>query len=224
MIADYQKAMRSRLPDPCLLILLDTVEAGSLSAWSVLTRLAHSDSGLQLVLAFDDRQDELNSHVRFMEVPPFSTQEMAELAQMLVRPLGGTYHADALQRLYAETAGHPQLVRQLCSEIATSGPREPHAITASEVTEAARRYLLDRQPLLHQIWEFMTPIEQSILLHLTAPEAALQRGQLVPPAQQALDALERLGMVSQQAGDYQMRSELARAWLSMIVPVASSPL
>jgi photosystem II stability/assembly factor-like uncharacterized protein len=224
MIADYQKAMRSRLSESRLLILLDTVEAGSLSAWSVLTGLAHSDSGLQVTLAFDDRPGELNGHVRLMEAPPFSAQEIEELAQTLVRPLGSAYHADALQRLYAETAGHPQLVRQLCSEIATSGPRGSHVITASEITQAARRYLLDRQPLLHQIWEFMTPMEQSILLHLATPEVALQRGQLVSPAQQALDALEHLGMVSQQAGDYQMRSELVRAWLSMTVPIVSSPL
>jgi hypothetical protein len=223
MLDTYMAAMRSRLPEPRLLLLLDTVEATAMPAWNALLGLAHSDSGLQVALALYNRLEALNSHVRLMVVRPFSAGETVELAQTLVRPLGSAYQADALQRLYAETAGHPQLVRQLCSEIVASGRGEPRIITEAEVAEAARRYLLDRPPLLYQIWEFMTPIEQSILLYLATPEAVLQRAQLVSQAQQALDDLERLGMVSQQDGSYRIATGLVRAWLNLTVSAASSP-
>jgi hypothetical protein len=141
-------------------------------------------------------------------------QDAAELAQTLLRPMGSIFQMEALDRVYLETAGHPQLMRQLCSEIVSGSQGQARSITEQDVAEATQRYVLGRPSLLYQLWEFMTPIEQGILLHLAGPEATLDRTKLNPQAQVALDDLAQLGVVTLHGGRHRIAPLVLQAWLA----------
>lgn len=213
MLASYRDAMHSRLPQPRLLLLLDTATTGQKVPWPALAEIAQREPYLSAVVALADRTGDSQVNAQPVDVPLFSLHESSELAEALLRPLGRRYEPAALRRLYTETGGHPQLLRQLCSQIAGQGQAGSQAIDASQVSQAAQAYLR-RQPYpLRQIWKFLNSTEQDILLALRNGQGLAWRASLAPEEQGALDELARLGLVRQAAENYEIAAALLRAWL-----------
>lgn len=219
ILLSFRDSMRSRFPEPRLLLLLDTVTTPPPSLWNILIRMARREPFLKVVSAFADRQSDLGEDVLWFHLSPFSAEETSELAQVLLRPWEDAYDGQALNRLHVETAGYPQLVRALCSEMVTFFRKDSHLIEESHVAQAARHYLRRRPQTLPRIWKWFTPEEQEILRAL-ASNLNIQARQLDSSsnARQVLDRLVRLGIVAQTADNYRITMGLLAAWLDITLP------
>jgi photosystem II stability/assembly factor-like uncharacterized protein len=216
MLADYRNVMRSRLPEPSLLLVIDGVAAKTPAAWEILPELARRKPYLNVAFAFADREGDARGSIYPLNVGPFSARESAELARNLLRPWGSSYEETALERLHAETGGHPQLLRQLCSTVVSSGPEGIRTIAEYQIAAAARRYVRSQPQVLYGIWEFLTPTDQVIILNLVSkPQPLSWRERLLPEAKRALSDLEYYGLLIQKDGNYAIASALLRAWLGM---------
>lgn len=212
----YRDAMESRLPEPRLLLLVDSVFTQQPLAWNKLIEICNRHSFIDLALGFIDRESDTRTDLDLLPIQPFSLQETSELAQALLRPLGSTFESSALDRIYTETGGHPQLVRHLCSEIVSELPEQVRVIEQTQVAQGARRYLVQRPAALREMWTWFSSQEQEILRTLVTNPAALSLRQDIPStSSQTLEQLARYGVIRETTESFVITIGLVRAWLNL---------
>src|SRR4029078_7131683 len=67
---------------------------------------------------------------------PLDRQERDKMVQGLGELMGVRFDAGSLQTVFAETAGHPYVARQLCSRVVKSFPERPLDVRADMMATA----------------------------------------------------------------------------------------
>ena len=85
---------------------------------------------------------------------PLDRGECDAMVQGLAAILGLDFQPESLRKLYAETAGHPFVTRQLCSRIIQRFQKRPLQVTPQMVTAGVTEYLELRSEYLREIFEY----------------------------------------------------------------------
>ena len=85
---------------------------------------------------------------------PLDRGECDAMVQGLAAILGVNFQAESLRTLYAESAGHPFITRQLCSRIVQRYRERPLEVTPKMVAAGVAEYLELRSEYLREIFEY----------------------------------------------------------------------
>ena len=198
-------AVGARGTRPRFILMLDEVERmlptrrsgrpgfrGYEQLLAVLRGVAQQEDFLTLLVASveprlnrADRWGDIdNPMYRFFQevfLPPFEEAECCEMVTNIGQQMGIDYTPDALARIYAETGGHPFIVRNLCSLIIREQPR-PLLVTVEMVVASVQAYLLQPDSYFESLWEErLDGHERALLRHL---------GEVEPLARSVLDDAE----------------------------------
>ena len=87
---------------------------------------------------------------------PLDRGECDAMVQGLAAILGVDFQPESLSKLYAETAGHPFVTRQLCSRIVQRFQERPLQVTPQMVAAGVTEYLELRSEYLREIFEVLS--------------------------------------------------------------------
>lgn len=84
---------------------------------------------------------------------------------------GFYYTPEALDLLYEQTYGHPQITRELCDALTRGAKAIPHVVTAPEV-EATIGHFVRHNSTIRATYKSLQPVEQAIIDYLSTVKVA----------------------------------------------------
>jgi len=155
-------------------------------------------------------------------LPPMTRPECDQMINDIGQQMGLRYTEAALERIYAESGGHPFLARQLCSQawdLLGEAQRGDRLITLDEarITAAVKAYLDDgRSSAYHQqTWEArLNEGERAIVKRLAeaGDPQAMKKGERL-----TMNALVERHLVLAEAGKYRLAFGLFERWVRLYI-------
>ena len=157
--------------------------------------------------------------IKSIYLPPFPMSECSDMAVKLGRGMGIEYDDEALVSLYAETGGHPYIVRQYCSFISKRFPNRPLRVSPGIVCGCADDFVFERSHVFQEILERLDrdfPLEKDLLGFIVdGVRSEKELGELAgQPGQDALRHLLGYQLVQRcEDGNYIVHIGLLQRWL-----------
>jgi len=159
---------------------------GYIDLWAFLRKLAQEYPGL-LVLATISSTPRLNREAKwngivnpifqfFRErfIPPLKMNACYQMMIDLGKRKNLKYNKEALKLIYQESAGQPFIARQLGSCLLQQD-NLPKIIGEANIKESIKKYLSERAAYMKQLYNFLSPIEQNILIQIILNDKIIKR-------------------------------------------------
>jgi tetratricopeptide (TPR) repeat protein len=155
---------------------------------------------------------------------PLDRQECDQMVQGLGELMGVRFDADSLQTVFAETAGHPYVARQLCSRLVKSFPERPLDVRADMMATAIAEYLAQRGDYFAGLVEgyLGDAARRTVETIAMADDGCETRNRILERVgtlaerhvvDQVLGDLELVGLVTRDGERYRLSMPLFRRWL-----------
>lgn len=151
-------------------------------------------------------------------LPPFEKHECDEMVLKLGKGMGITYTEEALERIYAETGGHPFITRQFCSRIAKYFRERPLVVDKTKVDQSIQEFLFHDASTFQEILDRLErdfPEEKKLLLSIASgvtTEAELSKAS-TSVIQENLRHLVGYQLVERHEMSYRIKMGLLLKWL-----------
>lgn len=140
-------------------------------------------------------------------------EEVREMVKVLGTLSGARFEADAIDRLYAVTLGHPALTRKYCSVLIRDKTR-PVTLTKDDVDKSRDQFLRDESNSLAEMVSVVReyyPEEFAIFVRVAMSESGLPVGEV---NRQTRSHLQGYQLVHEKDGQLILSNELMRDWFS----------